>query len=117
MSESGHSEVLQSADDLDTIRAYETLRRRAEAASRTVKMRARHDAVYRESSKRILTPAQREDAAALERRLAKPFVDAMEERESEARRGHNIQKARVVLLSRLPKLQQQQGAGAKAQSL
>jgi hypothetical protein len=64
-------------------------------------MRARHDAVYMESKRRVLTPAQKKDQAALERRVAGPFVTAMEDAEAARRRDENVAKARIVLLSRL----------------
>ena len=98
LSSSGRSELVE---DADAMAAFEALQRRAEAATRITKMRARHDAVYAESRKRVPTPAQREESAALQRKVAGPFVDAIEEREAQTRRDQNISKARIVLLSRL----------------
>ena len=98
MSESGRSELL---GDAEAAQAFEALKRRAEAANRVTKMRLRHDAVYAESKKRIPTPGQKHDEATLQRRVGGPFVDAMEEAEASRRREENVNRARVVLLSRL----------------
>jgi hypothetical protein len=82
----------------------ESLERRLAAAEAVLKARLRHDAVFADAKSRILTPRQEYELAANERRIAKPYVDRMEELEASQRRDEHLAKARITLLSRLKKV-------------
>ena len=81
----------------------EALTRRYAAALAVIKHRCRHEINFAEAKDRVPTPAQRHDRQAIERRVSKPFADAVIARLEERQRQDNIAKARITLLSKLKK--------------